>query len=85
MAQLKRLAKKASWEIAGAPHSCHYNSKHLIRKGDIRLSIPQGQKAGYKRYCVQCGKRALEQGVADLTAILNELKTLLGTPLTQTG
>lgn len=85
MAQLKRLARKAVWELAGKAHACHFNPKHQIRKGDYRLSIPEGQRAGYKLYCSHCGKRAIEEGIADLKGILNQLNDLIGPPLTQTG
>ena len=70
MAQLQKLIKNMQWELAEKKHACANNKLHVIHQHERRLSIEQGTRAGYKRYCSDCGKKAIEKALSELSNLL---------------
>ncbi len=69
---IKSITKTYEIQIAKSSHKCSSNSRHLINKGDRRLSIREGRSS--KTYCLECADKILNTGVAHLLKTLESIK-----------
>lgn len=74
MAKMKKLVLKCEIGVAQKKHSCKHNQKHIISKGDLRLTlILDDGRATKVNYCKECALKMIEQAQMEL----NELETKL--------
>ena len=64
MARPKSLIKNIKITKAKRSHSCKSNAQHKIMKGDLRITVKEGQNE--RNYCMACGKRFLESAIKEL-------------------
>lgn len=64
MGRPKSLIKNIQITEAKRAHSCKSNSKHKILKGDLRITVKEGQNE--RNYCIECGKRFIELAINEL-------------------
>lgn len=64
MPRPKSLIKNIQITEAKRAHSCKSNSNHRILKGDLRLTVKEGQNE--KNYCLYCGKRFVDSAINEL-------------------
>lgn len=69
---IKSITKSFEVQEAKKAHKCSSNSRHIINQGDRRLSIKEGRSA--KTYCIQCANKILNNGILNLSEVLNEIK-----------
>jgi len=67
MGRPKSVLKRLEITVAGNTHSCRFNKKHRIRKGDRRLTIFEGQDK--RNYCLTCAARSLDLGIESLRSL----------------
>lgn len=67
----KSLVKNISIDKAVRSHSCHYNKKHIISRGNKRLKVVEGRKQSH--YCVECAKKFINSSMEKLSTILSQL------------
>lgn len=48
-------------------HSCQANSRHRLRKGDIRLKVRNGRS--WDHYCRDCAETIIRQDIEKLTRL----------------
>lgn len=71
MAAPKNLLKTLTIDIAKARHRCKHSAKHVIAKGDQRMTVKVGRKQ--ERYCVDCAQQFIGNAIAQLQQVLSEL------------
>jgi hypothetical protein len=67
-----QLLKTAVVERAERRHKCHRDDDHLIRQGDLRITISVGRDV--RRYCVTCAATILNNAdakIGELRAVLD--------------
>lgn len=67
------LLKTSVVERAERTHRCHRDDDHVIRKGDLRMSVSVGRDV--RRYCAACAAKALANADARMRALRTELET----------
>ncbi len=68
----KSLVKSAQITVVGAAHNCKANKRHRLKKGDIRLTVKEGQSTSH--YCVCCGLKILDRSIKKLTSLQTDIK-----------
>lgn len=64
MGRPKSLIKNIQITEAKRTHSCKSNNKHKILKGNLRITVKEGQNE--RNYCIDCGKRFIELAINEL-------------------
>jgi hypothetical protein len=68
---MKSVTKNIAVSTALRTHRCRFNKRHLIAMGDKRLQVKEGRSE--MNYCTECGKKAIQAGIAKLNSVLSEL------------
>ena len=68
MAQVKRLLRHATVELAAGKRKCHRDKKHSIREGERFLHVRTGTFER-KNYCATCARPMLEVAGKDLVVL----------------
>jgi glucose/arabinose dehydrogenase len=71
MAAPKNLLKTLIVDHAKARHRCKHSAKHVIFKGDQRLTVKVGRKQ--ERYCTACAQQFIGSAIEQLQRVLTEL------------
>ena len=71
MPRMKSLITRVYVDEAKRSHNCQSNDKHRIERGKIRLKVKN--QRSWNHYCMECGKRILQNDIALLEKILNRL------------
>lgn len=75
MAKMKKLVLKCEIGVAQKKHSCKHNQKHIISKGDKRLTLVLDDGRATKvNYCKECGLKMIEQAQIELKELETKLK-----------
>lgn len=75
MAKMKKLILKCEIEVAQKRHFCKHSKKHIISKGDKRLTlILNDGRATAVNYCQECGLKMIEQAQIELKELETKLK-----------
>lgn len=77
MAKFKSLIVSSKFEVASRKTSCKHDKKHVINKGEFRLSV-KNTTQGESYYCISCASDMLIQSLVKLEGLKNQLD-LLGT------
>lgn len=59
-------------DVAKRRHGCQHSQRHIIVKGQIRLSVKEGREV--KNYCLECAKKFIAKDIENLSTILGELE-----------
>jgi len=70
------VLKTATVERAERLHKCHRDDDHVIRKGDLRITLAVGRDV--RRYCAACAVVALEKGDAKIATLRAALGAVRG-------
>jgi hypothetical protein len=65
--RLRSLLIKVEIDSAQRAHKCQANSRHPIKRGDLRLNVRAGR--GWDRYCMDCARKIVEGSIASLTMV----------------
>ena len=71
MARPKSLVKNVQVTKARREHGCKSNKKHRIFKGDLRVTVKEGQSE--RNYCLECGRRFVETAIDELSKLRDSL------------
>ena len=72
MAKPKSFLKPLSIDFAKRSHNCQHNSKHRIKKNDVRLGLRTGRSTEY--FCKECAVKFLEKNNTDIIQFIADLK-----------
>lgn len=74
MAKMKKLVLKCEIGVAQKKHSCKHNQKHIISKGDKRLTLVLDDGRATKvNYCKECGLKMIELAQIELKELERNL------------
>jgi hypothetical protein len=73
MAKFKSLIVGSKVVPAGRARKCYHSNKHGVRKGDLVLEVKVGM--GWHGYCTQCALEMIEESVARLSEVRQELNS----------
>jgi hypothetical protein len=65
--RVRSLLIRVEIDTAQRAHKCQANSRHPIKKGDVRLNVRAGR--GWDRYCMDCARKIMEGSLASLTLV----------------
>lgn len=68
----KSIVTRALIDAASRSHDCRANKKHRIHMGDTRMKIKSGRS--WIHYCTECARKIIENDIAKLQKILDEIK-----------
>jgi hypothetical protein len=71
--RVRSLLIKVEIDTAQRAHKCQANSRHPIKKGDLRLNVRAGR--GWDRYCMDCARKIVEGSMASLTMVSRAVET----------
>jgi len=71
--RVRSLLIRVEIDTAQRAHKCQANSRHPIKKGDIRLNVRAGR--GWDRYCMDCARKIVEGSLAALTLVSRAVET----------
>jgi hypothetical protein len=71
--RVRSLLIRVEIDTAQRAHKCQANSRHPIKKGDIRLNVRAGR--GWDRYCMDCARKIVEGSLASLTLVSRAVET----------
>lgn len=72
--RLPELLKTSSVDRASRRHTCRRDEDHVIRSGDLRLTIKVGRDV--RRYCASCAATILERGDEKIVKLRTELASI---------
>ncbi|EBO4153022.1 MULTISPECIES: hypothetical protein [Enterobacteriaceae] len=75
MAKFKSLIVGAKFEVASRKTTCKHDKKHVITKGEFRLSV-KNPTQGESYYCLSCAKTMVTESLAKLEGFKSELDSL---------
>jgi hypothetical protein len=65
--RVRSLLIKVEIDTAQRAHKCQANSRHPIKRGDLRLNVRAGR--GWDRYCMDCARKIVEGSIASLNMV----------------
>ncbi|MFP1799270.1 hypothetical protein [Lonsdalea quercina] len=75
MAKFKSLIVGAKFEVASRKTACKHDKKHVITKGEFRLSVKNSTQ-GESYYCISCARDMLIQSLVKLEGLKSQLDSL---------
>ena len=75
MAKFKSLIVSAKFEVASRKTACKHDKKHVITKGEFRLSVKNSTQ-GESYYCLSCAEDMMSQSQIKLEGLKNQLDSL---------
>lgn len=74
MAKIRKLILHCEVETAQRKHYCKHNSKHILSKGDLRLTLVLNDGRGTKvHYCKECALKMIENAQNELKKLETKL------------
>lgn len=76
MAKFKSLIVSAKFEVVSRKTVCKHDKKHVITKGEFRLSVKNSTQ-GESYYCLSCAMDMINQSQIKLEGLKSQLDSLI--------